>query len=213
MKGKGLLLVKQPSPLRIGIISVLEDYFKTHVLAYGSQEELEIYEKLIKIEMILIDLDTPINLIEVIERCRKQGIKVVVWASRVNHPILLKTFEKNLNGYFYNGMESHELTDAIQHIFNGNTFIHPSLTSILLEDYTKSKTQDPSPKPVGLLSSREWEVMELISKGFSNEQIGKSLWISEKTVKNHVSSILKKLQVVDRTNALLLALRNKWITL
>lgn len=132
-------------------------------------------------------------------------------ASSVTHFLLIKTFKMRLNGYFYNGMESQELTNAIDHIINSQTFIHPSLSNVLLEDYTTNKKTIVPSKPVGLLTRREWKVMELMTKGFRNEQIGNSLYISDKTVKNHVSSILKKFQVVDRTNAVLLALKKRWV--
>jgi two-component system response regulator DegU len=209
---KDLLLIKQASLLRVGIVSALEDYYKLNVFAYGSTEVHAIKHCLNEIDLVLIDLDTPINIIDMIEVCKKKNKKIIVWASSVTHFLLIKTFKMRLNGYFYNGMESQELTNAIDHIINSQTFIHPSLSNVLLEDYTTNKKTIVPSKPVGLLTRREWKVMELMTKGFRNEQIGNSLYISDKTVKNHVSSILKKFQVVDRTNAVLLALKKRWVT-
>ncbi|WP_235182989.1 response regulator transcription factor [Gracilibacillus boraciitolerans] len=61
-----------------------------------------------------------------------------------------------------------------------------------------------------MFTRREWEVMELLTQGYSNQRISNQLYITDKTVKNHISSILRKLEVPDRTNAVLTVLRNKW---
>ncbi|MCF3943840.1 LuxR C-terminal-related transcriptional regulator [Oceanobacillus sp. APA_J-2(6-2)] len=68
-------------------------------------------------------------------------------------------------------------------------------------------------RPIGLLTRREWEVLGELIQGCQNEEIAMNLNISDKTVKNHITSILSKLRVKDRTNAVLLALRERWFYL
>nr|WP_204498302.1 response regulator transcription factor [Aquibacillus albus] len=90
--------------------------------------------------------------------------------------------------------------------------MHSKLAKVLLSDYIKVTSKKETKRPAGILSKREWEVLECLSKGMKNEEIGKSLFISNKTVNNHVSNILQKLKVNDRTNAVLKAFQNEWLT-
>ncbi len=76
--------------------------------------------------------------------------------------------------------------------------------------YYRALNKREQHRPVGVFTNREWDVMSLLIQGYSNEKIGNHLYITEKTVKNHISSILRKLNVPDRTNAVLAALKNEW---
>ena len=86
------------------------------------------------------------------------------------------------------------------------------LSPVLLNDYIKT-TYNKVKRPNGILTEREWEILEQIVKGNKNSDIAEKLFMSEKTVKNHLLSIFKKLNVTDRTNAVLLAVKNNWFAL
>ena len=83
----------------------------------------------------------------------------------------------------------------------------------MIYDKYRQVTQGETRRPIGLLTRREWEVLGELVKGYQNEEIARNLNISDKTVKNHITSILGKLDVKDRTNAVLLALKERWFYL
>lgn len=207
--------MKQQSPLRVGIVAVLEENFNKRVLAYDASELDKIYSHLNEVNIVLIDLDTPApaDVLKGVNIAKSQGKKVIVWTSTLDHPYLHETFKMNLDGYFYNGMETDEIIYAIKAIQNSKPYVHPILLRVLLNDYSNYTSPVISKRPIGLLTRREWDALELMVKGYSNEQIANTLWITDKTVKNHVSSVLKKLGVIDRTNAVILALKNRWFAL
>src|SRR5699024_6433612 len=98
----------------------------------------------------------------------------------------------------------------------GVFYIHPAVTHDLVEDYRK--LTDPNEdtfngvnRPLHLFTKRECEVLQLLTDGQSNRDIAKTLRISEKTVKNHISSLFKKMKVNDRTQAVVAAIRNHWV--
>jgi len=109
-------------------------------------------------------------------------------------------------------MEKDEITFAIRRIINRKNYIHPYLSSVLLQEYLRV-TNVEKQRPTKLLTRREWEVLELIAQGKTTKHISEQLYISTKTVTNHTASILRKLRVKDRTNAALLAIKNRWVIL
>lgn len=99
---------------------------------------------------------------------------------------------------------------GIRFINEGCIYVYPELAKALHDEFlTLSSTLQS--RPDGLLTKREWDVLLEISRGNNNEIIANNLEISDKTVKNHVTTVLRKLNVNDRTNAMLLAYRKGWI--
>ncbi|MBM7572709.1 response regulator transcription factor [Aquibacillus albus] len=209
-----MTIIKEPNLLRDGIIKILQEYFLEHeVVAYGSKDYLTLQrETNDENGLVIIDCDTAINLFSTIDFYKNKNKKVIVWISNRDDVRLIDLFQLNLDGYFYNGMEKEELLAAVRGVRDGIQYIHPILSPVLLKDYARLHKTTPD-KPVGVFSEREWEVIELLTQGFKNEQIAKLLFISVETVKNHVSQILKKLGVPDRTNIVLTAIRNNWVSI
>ncbi|WP_226037139.1 response regulator transcription factor [Aquibacillus saliphilus] len=208
-----MMIIKEPSLLREGMLNVLRESFgEEKIVVYGSDDLPDFSKMECKSDLIIIDCDTDIDILSSITYFRNQNKKIIVWTSSLDNHILMDLFKLDLDGYFYNGMEKEELLSSIMSVFNGKQFVHPSLSTILLGDYVRINKKIAN-KPVGILSNREWEVLELLTKGCKNEQIGTFLFISEKTVKGHVSNIMKKMDVPDRTNVVLTALRNKWVVI
>jgi len=115
-------------------------------------------------------------------------------------------------------MDSDALIDAIKIVSEGGSYLHPKVTHNLVKEFQRlSKVQSGSiedieyRKPLHLLTRRECEVLQLLADGKSNRAISEHLFISEKTVKNHVSNILQKMNVNDRTQAVVMAIRNGWV--
>lgn len=170
--------------------------------------DLEKYEKKCDIVIVDIILDSPS--LDIIQYFQRLGKKVIVWVSDEKNPQLACVFKLGLNGYFYQGMEETELVDALKAVKLGKTYIHPILAASLLEEYVRVNDKQPK-QPTDLLSNREWEVLQLLSEGYNNLAIADNLYLSDKTVKNYISSILKKLNVPDRTNAVLKAVKEEWL--
>lgn len=210
---KKIAVIKEPSFLREGIIGTLSNYLPgVTISAYGSSEKELIYMEENIADLLIIDRESDIDFFEIIELYQKNRRKIIVWLSHLEQDVLLRLFQRGLDGYFYISMELDEFLSAVSTILNGERYVHPVFSSVLLGDYVRN-VASKVPQPVGILTKREWEVLELMSQGLSNEEIAQALILSEKTVKNHVSSILKKLNVADRTNAVLFALRQRWCTL
>src|SRR5690625_764504 len=113
-------------------------------------------------------------------------------------------------------MDIFTFIDAVKAVHRGLSYIHPIVTNTLIEDYRKLSKGEPEQavqRPIHLYTKRECEVLQLLTDGQSNRQIAETLNISEKTVKNHVSSLFKKMNVNDRTQAVVTAIRNHWVEL
>jgi DNA-binding NarL/FixJ family response regulator len=118
-------------------------------------------------------------------------------------------------GYLLKDVSSEKLFEAIRAAARGEYFLQPSITARVVTEF--ARFHRPSIKqgdmPIEALSKREVEILLHVAPGASNKEIGRELSISRQTVKNHMSSILRKLAVNDRTQAAVLALRRGWIRL
>ncbi|ENH98095.1 LuxR family transcriptional regulator [Gracilibacillus halophilus YIM-C55.5] len=206
-----IAVMKEPSVYREGLVGVLRSAFPRYETVVMNPQEEEKLSKYI-VDLLVVDIDSHHDTIPLIQHYADQGKKIIVWTENLQHPGLVDLFRLQLQGYFFNGMEKDELVHAIQKILIGQPYVHEELSSVLLGTYREINNLKET-RPVGVFTNREWEIMGLLTKGYNNEKIGTKLYITEKTVKNHVSSILKKLGVPDRTNAVLTALRNRWFTI
>ncbi|WP_053071881.1 helix-turn-helix transcriptional regulator [Ornithinibacillus contaminans] len=208
-----ITIIKEKDLVRNIIIEKLEEKLPEHTWrAFDSVEFNKLDQSTVQSELIIIDLNAKINITDTIERFLQRNIRVAVWATDLDNHLLRELFRFGLHGYFYNGMELSELVFATKSMLNDQQYIHPKLSTILLDDYVKL-TRKQAVRPMGVLTDQEWKVLEELGKGRNNDSIAKQLFISTRTVNNHVSSILKKLHVSDRTNAVIVAVKNNWITL
>ncbi|WP_186576567.1 response regulator transcription factor [Aquibacillus kalidii] len=203
-----ILFVKAPSIFTEGLVGVVGDEFGAYeVKAYSPVEQRTIMNE--NAELVIIDLDTTVDVQPIINFYLKEEKKVIVWTANLDNSHLVELFKENLAGYFYNGMEKEELITALESVIQGKVYINTELYPILLGDYRKKNAKNVN-RPIGVFTNREWEVLELLIMGYSNEKIAGNLYVTEKTVKTHMSSILRKLNVPDRTNVVLTALKNEW---
>ena len=164
-------------------------------------------------DVLLLDINMPkVNGLEVLERIRKKkmGIKVLVLTIHNEVEYLLRAVEIGIEGYILKDSESSVLKKAIFAIHNGESFIQPSLTPLL---NAKMLEKDNDKQKIEELTRRELDVLKLLAEGMFNKEIASELHISERTVKNHVSNIFKKIDVADRTQAAVFAIRNNLIGL
>lgn len=146
----------------------------------------------------------------------------IILLSDQNYEIeyLMTALACGIRGFLLKDLSSDILTQAIKTVHKGEFWLHPQASQCLIKVFQHLKLEyekclSPSVKreerPVHLLTAREWEVLERIALGDSNQEIADCLGISEPTVKAHVSHVIKKLHVNDRMNAALLAIRNGWV--
>ena len=165
----------------------------------------------IRPDVLLLDINMPnksgLEVLEEIRR-RKMNIKVLVLTIHNEVEYLLRAVEIGIEGYILKDSESSVLKKAIFAIHNGEIFIQPSLAPLL---NSKMIERDADKQKIDELTKRELDVLKLLAKGMFNKEIAQTLNISERTVKNHVSNIFKKLVVADRTQAAVFAIRNNLI--
>ncbi|MGN6711435.1 response regulator [Anaerocolumna jejuensis] len=161
-----------------------------------------------KPDVLLLDINMPrMGGLKVLERLKeiKSTTKVLILTIHNEIEYLLKAVEIGVNGYVLKDSESDLLRKAIFAVYSGETFIQPNMVPLLNE---KLEGKEDMTSSESLLTKREMEVLKLITEGLFNKEIAYNLSISEKTVKNHVSNIFRKISVSDRTQAAVYAIRN-----
>lgn len=197
--------------IREGLKQLLEldGTMKVIAEANDGEECLNLLNKKIHPDILLLDINMPKkNGIEVLEYIKQNKIPVKVLILTVHNEVeyLLKAVDIGIDGYLLKDSSYDELKETIDVIISGNTYIQPSLLPALnesMEDYALDKEK------IECLTKRELDVLRLISEGCSNKKISDELTISERTVKNHISHIFRKIDVEDRTQAAVFAIRNK----
>lgn len=184
-------------------------------------------------EIVLMDINMPIET-GVVTTERLKGmfpdIKVIILSIHDDESYVFETLRKGATGYLLKDMEAESLINAIRSVHQGYSYIHPKVTGKLINQLRRmtyldemgvasgaAATSEPGVKYIAgeesPLTRREAEVLRLMAEGKSNKMIGEFLFISEKTVKNHVSSILQKMEVDDRTQAVINSIKFGWVTL
>ena len=161
-----------------------------------------------KPDIVLLDINMPVmNGIEALQEIRKKKLKTKVIILTVHNEIeyLLRAVDIGIDGYVLKDSDAHELIRAVTSVYEGDKFIQPSLIPLLI---SKLIARDLDAERLEQLSKREIEVLKLVAVGMFNKEIGVELGISERTVKNHLSSIFKKIDSSDRTQAAVFAIRN-----
>lgn len=161
-----------------------------------------------KPDIVLLDINMPVmNGIEALQEIRKKKLKTKVIILTVHNEIeyLLRAVDIGIDGYVLKDSVAHELIRAVTSVYEGDKFIQPSLIPLL---NSKLIARDLDAERLEQLSKREIEVLKLVAVGMFNKEIGVELGISERTVKNHLSSIFKKIDSSDRTQAAVFAIRN-----
>ena len=125
------------------------------------------------------------------------------------------------SGYLLKEMDAAMIVSAIKTVVGGGVYLHPKITKDFIKALNKLTVEDNQgmylqtavKRPFHLLTDRECKVLQLLADGHSNKTLGEALEISEKTVKNHVSSILRKMDLQDRTKVVVTAIKNGWVEL
>lgn len=213
MKTK-VMIADDHSLIREGIKQLLEFDGSIEVIGEASNG-VECLEKLevLSPDVLLLDINMPeMNGIDVLKQLKESesDVKVLILTVHNELEYLLKAIDIGVDGYILKDSESSELKKAIDIICKGENYIQPSLIPALNNQLAN---RDIDKDKIDLLTSREFEVLIQVANGMSNKEIATNLNISERTVKNHISNIFKKIDVSDRTQAAVFAIKNNIIKL
>lgn len=195
-----IMIVDDHPLMRVGIAAIIDACPDMAVVAQcASGEEAVRLHPQCAPDLVLMDLRLPaMSGVEAIRAIRSQAPKArfVVLTTYEGDEDIYQALDAGARGYLIKGMPHEALIDALRKVHSGRRFLPPPVTMALA-----------ARQPQGELSPREHEVLQLLVDGRSNREIAAALGIKEATVKSHVSVILMRLQVSDRTQAVLTALR------
>src|SRR5690625_391191 len=219
-----VVIIDDHKLFREGVKRILEFEPSLKIVAEGGDgseagELVERYDP----DVVLMDINMPdVNGIEATaELVQKYDTKVIILSIHDDENYVTHALKTGAMGYLLKEMDSESLVEAIQVVNKGGSYLHPKITHNLVKEYqrlsnkggaaTLDDTGQSIHEPLHILTKRECQVLQLLADGNSNRNISEKLYISEKTVKNHVSNILQKLKVNDRTQAVVMAIRNGWV--
>jgi DNA-binding NarL/FixJ family response regulator len=210
-----ILIVDDQTIIRHGLKSLLEIQPDLTVVAdaENGQEALKaiaaLQENSQPLDVVLLDMRMPImDGVATTKQITQRfpDLKVLILTTFDDDEYVSQAMNYGAKGYLLKDSPPEDLAMAIRAVNRGNTHLGPGLLAKILHKSTATKHSIPAiPSQLAELSPREREVLDLIANGANNREIASQLYISSKTVKNHVTSILSKLNLRDRTQAALLA--------
>ncbi len=185
----------------------LDDLYEVVGVASDGYECLDVINKT-NPDIIILDINMPkLDGLQTLKIMRQEKIQNKVIIVTINDDVdyLIQALDYECNGYVLKNSEFDILKEAINAVVSGDTFIEPRLMNLLNSNLAK---RDIKKSMIDALTKRELEILKLVSKGMLNKEIASQLNISERTVKNHISNIFKKIDVSDRTQAAVFAIKN-----
>ncbi|MGD9569672.1 MAG: response regulator [Sedimentibacter sp.] len=202
-----VLLVDDHAVVRYGIRSILDKFPSIQVLGEAGSLN-EAYEKAenLKPDVILLDMKLPDG--DGVTGCIKlksiiPNVKVIILTAFAEENIVYEAVKAGIDGYILKNIEGQAIVNAITDSYKGITVIDPSISDKLVKIIQKGNESDYS------LAPQDRNILELISQGCTNKEIADALFLSEKTVRNNVSKIMKKINVNNRTEAAMFWSRQK----
>ncbi len=212
---KNILIVEDHELTRFGLRTTFEgvDYIEKIYEADSAETAIEIFNNN-KIDIIIMDLGLPnMNGIEATQKIRSldKDVKIVILTSHNDEKEVLNSLKAGANAYCSKEINPQRLIQVVQSVADGAAWFDPSIAHIVLQASTNSPSfEDAEDNRKNYdLTSREAQILKLMTEGYSNMEIAQILVISINTTKAHVANILQKLEVDDRLQAALKALKNK----
>jgi two-component system response regulator DegU len=217
-----IVLIDDHVLFREGIRRILDFEDDFEVVAEGSDGEnamslVDTYQP----DVVLMDINMErVNGVEATKQLVEKypQLKVIILSIHDDENYVTHALKSGAQGYLLKDMDSESLVQAIKIVSDGGAYLHPKVTHNLVKEFKRMSEEEHKGfqqveyrKPLHLLTRRECEVLQLLADGKSNRGISEALFISEKTVKNHVSNILQKMNVNDRTQAVVTAIKNGWV--
>lgn len=226
VKKTKILIIDDHQLYREGIKRILEFEKNFEVVGEGQDgDEALTLVKRHKPDVVIMDINMPnVNGVEATRRLIEMypSTKVIILSIHDDENYVTHALQTGAAGYLLKEMDVDALIEAVKVVSEGGSYLHPKVTHNLVKEYrrlaeatttniSESEKKYEVRRPYHLLTRRECEVLQLLAEGKSNKKIGEKLYISEKTVKNHVSNILQKMQCVDRTQAVVEAIKKGWV--
>jgi two-component system response regulator DegU len=218
-----IIIIDDHQLFREGVKRILdfEDTFDVVAEGDDGRNAIELYKEHLP-DVVLMDINMPgKNGVEATAELLNEfpEAKVIMLSIHDDETYVTHALKSGALGYMLKEMDADEIVEAIKVVANGGSYLHPKVTKNLVAEFRRLSEhenkgnfhQTDIRRPFHLLTKRECEVLQLLTDGQSNRAIGETLFISEKTVKNHVSSILQKMNVNDRTQAVVTAIKNGWV--
>jgi two-component system response regulator DegU len=220
-----IVIIDDHQLFREGVKRILEFEKSFQVVAEGDDgtEAVRLVETY-NPDVVIMDINMPqMNGIEATRELVEKfpDTKVIILSIHDDENYVTHALQTGAQGYLLKEMDADALIDAVRVVADGGSYLHPKVTHNLVNEYRKLTAGRASGgtyvptleirRPLHLLTRRECEVLQMLADGKSNRGIGEALYISEKTVKNHVSNILQKMNVNDRTQAVVVAIKNGWV--
>ncbi|UOR14138.1 response regulator [Halobacillus amylolyticus] len=210
-----ILLIDDHKLFREGVKHILDCESSFEIVAEGDNgaEALALIEKN-NPEIVLMDINMGLEAIAEITN-RYPNVKIIILSFHDDEHIVSHSLKTGAQGYLLKEMDSDSLVEAIKIVNDGGSYLHPKVTHSIIAEYRRLSANSFQPleyrKPLHLLTSRECEILQFLLNGYTNRRMAESLNLSEKTIKNHVSHILQKMKVNDRTQAVVTAIKNGWV--
>ena len=218
-----IIIIDDHQLFREGVKRILDFEDTFNVIAEGDDgsDVINLY-RLHQPNVVLMDINMPKkNGVEATAELLQEfpDAKVIMLSIHDDESYVTHSLKSGALGYMLKEMDADEIVEAIKVVAKGGSYLHPKVTKNLVAEFRRLSEhenkgnfhQTEIRRPFHLLTKRECEVLQLLTDGQSNRSIGETLYISEKTVKNHVSSILQKMTVNDRTQAVVTAIKNGWV--
>lgn len=218
-----IIIIDDHQLFREGVKRILEFEESFEVVAEGNDgsDIISLYRDYLP-DVVLMDINMPgKNGVDATKELIQEfpDAKVIMLSIHDDESYVTHALKSGAFGYMLKEMDADEIVEAIKVVANGGSYLHPKVTKNLVAEFRRLSEhenkgnfhQTEIRRPFHLLTKRECEVLQLLTDGQSNRAIGETLFISEKTVKNHVSSILQKMNVNDRTQAVVTAIKNGWV--
>jgi NarL family two-component system response regulator LiaR len=141
------------------------------------------------------------------------SVAVLILSAYDDDQFVFSLLEAGAAGYLLKSVRGRELIDAVRQVHAGESVLHPAIARKVLNRFVPAPGKASTRKPMEMLSDREIEVLKLATRGLSNQEIADELCLSLRTVQAHLGHIFNKLQVSSRTEAVVRALKEGWVTL
>jgi DNA-binding NarL/FixJ family response regulator len=211
--GKIKILIAEDSKLTVvGLKTMLTETGEFEIIDVATDGQTAVKKSIeLKPDIILMDIGLPvldgIQATKIIKK-KNENLKIIMLTSHNNNEDVLESLSAGATSYCMKDIEADELRNVIKTTFNGASWLAPEIAKIVLSNINSEENK--SLKKTSL-TEREMEILHFISKGFSNLQISETLYISLNTVKTHIKNIFSKLEVEDRTQAAMKAIKEELI--
>lgn len=209
-----ILIIEDHELTRFGLKTAFEDveFIGTIYEADSAEKGLELFKEN-DIQLIIMDLGLPnMNGIDATKKIRSinKDTKIVILTSHNDEKEVLNSIKAGANAYCSKEINPQRLVSVVQSVLDGAAWFDPSISQIVLKAATTHQSYEATANKTDYnLTTREAQILKLITEGYSNTDIANELLVSINTTKAHVASILQKLEVDDRLQAALKAIKNK----